>query len=83
MRMEARISLEYREERKAKAVLEAVFPDNIDAPKSLSIKTFTENHRVITLIRYDEDSFLTFQSTIDDLLSCVSAAEKTISALKG
>ena len=39
--MEARISLEYREERKAKAVLEAVFPDNIDAPKSLSIKTFT------------------------------------------
>ena len=83
MKMEARISLTYREERKAKAILEAISPDNVNAPKSLSIETFTEKNKVITLIKYDGDNFLTLQSTIDDLLSCVSIAEKTISALRG
>lgn len=81
--MEARVSLMYQEERKAKAILEAVSPDNVDTPKSLSIKAFTEDNKVILLIKYGGENFLTLQSTIDDLLSCVSVAEKTISALKG
>ncbi|HIE18833.1 TPA: KEOPS complex subunit [Candidatus Bathyarchaeota archaeon] len=83
MKMEARVSLMYQEERKAKAILEAVSPDNVNTPKSLSIKAFTEDNKVILLIKYDGENFLTLQSTIDDLLSCVSVAEKTISALKG
>jgi len=80
--MEARISLAYRKERWAKAILKAISPDNLNAPKSLLIKTFTENNEVITVIKYDGDNFLTLQSTIDDLLSCVSVAEKSILALK-
>jgi len=34
------------------------------------------------LIMYNGENLLTLQSTIDDLLSCISIAEKTISALK-
>ncbi len=80
--MEARLSLKYQDERQARAVLEAISPDNIKLPKDLSIEAFVENNRVITVIRYSGDNFLTLQSTIDDLLSCVSVAEKSISALK-
>ena len=83
MRVEARISLTYRDEREAKAVSEAVSPDNINLPEGLSIEILVEKNRVITLIKYSGENFLTLQSTIDDLLSCVSVAEKTISALKG
>jgi len=80
--MEVRISLVYQDERKAKAVSEAISPDNINTPKGLSIETFAEKNQVITVIRHRAESFLTLQSTIDDLLSCVSTAEKSISALK-
>ena len=82
MRVEARISLTYRDEREAKAVSEAVSPDNINLPEGLSIETLVEKNRVITLIKYSGEKILTLQSTIDDLLSCVSIVEKSISALK-
>jgi len=82
LEVEAKISLAYRDEVKAKAINEAISPDNIDAPEGLSIETFTEENRVITLIKYSGANFLTLQSTIDDLLSCVSVAEKSISTLK-
>jgi len=82
LKVEARISISYQDERKAKAVLEAVSPDNINAPKGLSIETFTANNQVITVIKYSGENFLTLQSTIDDLLSCISVVEKSISALK-
>ena len=82
MRIAARISLAYRDEREARTVLEAILPDNVNAPRSLEIEAYTEDNRVITVIQYSGESLLTLQSTIDDLLSCVSVAEKSISALK-
>ncbi|RLI45363.1 hypothetical protein DRO64_02595, partial [Candidatus Bathyarchaeota archaeon] len=57
-------------------------PDNIDLPKGLMIRTFTEKRKLIALITYDGDSLLTLRSTIDDLLSCISVAEKTLSSLR-
>ena len=82
MKVEARISLAYQDEVKAKAIKEAISPDNINMPEGLSIETFVEENYVITLIKYGGDNFLTLQSTIDDLLSCISVAEKSLSALK-
>jgi len=82
LKVEARISLAYQDEMKAKAIKEAISPDNTSMPKGLSIETFVEENRVVTVIKYSGDNFLTLQSTIDDLLSCVSVAEKSISALK-
>jgi hypothetical protein len=82
LRVEARISLAYRDGREAKAILEAISPDNINAPRGLTIEAYAEEDRVITVIEYGGESLLTLQSTVDDLLSCVSVAEKSISALK-
>ena len=82
MRVETRISLVYGGEREAEAILKSISPDNINLPKGLMIRTFTERRKLIALITYDGDNLLTLRSTIDDLLSCISVAEKTLSSLR-
>ena len=82
MRVETRISLVYGGEREAEAILKSISPDNIDLPKGLVIRTFTEKRNLIALITYDGDNLLTLRSTIDDLLSCISVAEKTLYSLR-
>ena len=80
--MEARISLVYEDQREAKAVSEAVSPDNIKTPKNLLVETSRIDNLVVTSIRYDGDNLMTFSSTIEDFLRCVSVAEKTFLTLK-
>jgi hypothetical protein len=63
----------------AKAIAEAVAPDNFKTPTGLSIRTVREENRVITKINHS-GRFLTFIATIDDLLFCVSTAEKAVYA---
>jgi len=82
LKVETRISLVYGEEREAEAILKSISPDNIDLPKGLMIRAFTEKSNLIALLTYDGDNLLTLRSTIDDLLSCISVAEKTLSSLK-
>ena len=82
MKVESRISLVYGEEREAEAILKSISPDNIDLPKGLMIRAFTEKSKLIALITYDGDNLLTLRSTIDDLLSCISVAEKTLYSLR-
>ena len=72
----------YVDEEEAKAVLEAVSPDNIDAPEGITINMYAEKNVVVAVIEYSMENLLTLQSTVDDLLSCISVAEKSISALK-
>ncbi|RLI20982.1 KEOPS complex subunit [Candidatus Bathyarchaeota archaeon] len=76
MKIEARIVLEYEDELKAEAVAKAVSPDNVEYPEKLSIKTFNENGRVVTLISCRE-KIGTLITTLDDLMRCISVAEKT------
>jgi len=61
----------------AKAIAQAVSPDNFKTPKGLSIRTVRKGNRVITKLNHD-GKFLTFIATIDDLLFCISTAEKAI-----
>lgn len=75
MRIEAKIILECRNEKEAKAVAEAISPDNVEYPE-LSIKTYSEDNRIITMISCGKIG--TFITTVDDLLRCVSIAEKTV-----
>jgi len=82
MKAEAKITLVYDDEREAKSISRAVSPDNVGAPKELFIKTEVADNSVITTIKYSGERVETLLSTIDDLLSCVSTAEKTISVLK-
>ena len=75
--MEATITLEYADEKTAKAIAQAVSPDNFKTPVGLQVKTVRENNRVITQIEC-EVKLATFTATIDDLLFSISTAEKTL-----
>lgn len=79
--MQATIQLEYKDVDTAKAVAEAVSPDNFKIPAGLMIKTTLEDNKVITEI-VCEGKLATFISTIDDLLFSASTAEKTIHTIK-
>lgn len=79
--MEAEISFSYRSALEADAVARAVSPDNIKVPKGLSVKTEHRRSKVMTKITC-RTKILTFMSTIDDLLSAVSVAERSISSVK-
>lgn len=79
--MEAQITLEYADERTADAVAKAVSPDNFKAPSSLSITTVRKGKLVLTEVKTN-GNFATFLATIDDLLFCVSTAEKTLCLIK-
>ncbi len=77
--MEAEITLEYGHPRIAEAVARAVSPDNFEAPSGLSVKTTWKNGKFFTrMVCKRERSKLI--ATIDDLLFCVSTAEKTLQA---
>ena len=78
--MEATITLEYADEKLAKAVANAVSPDNFKTPHKLFVKTVTEHGKVITTIKF-EGKMATFTATIDDLLFNATAAEKALKAI--
>jgi hypothetical protein len=79
--LEAEICLCYKNEREAYAVAQAVSPDNIEVPTGLSVETTTKATEVWTTINC-EKSLQTLIATIDDLLACVSVAEKAFKVLK-
>ena len=79
--LEAEIILDYEEEEIAKAVAKAVSPDNFKTPRGLSIKTTWRKEKVLTKIKCKR-KLSTFIATIDDLLFCISTAEKTLQIAK-
>jgi len=79
--LEAKVVLSYKTIREAEAVAKAVSPDNFKVPQGLFIKTTRRGRRVFTKIAC-ETRLQTFVATIDDLLSAVSVAERTVFAVK-
>ena len=79
--MEAEIKLSYKNEREAEAVAKAVSPDNIEVPSGLQIETVRNGSNVNTKIEC-QTRLQTLIATIDDLLACVSVAEKTFNIAK-
>jgi tRNA threonylcarbamoyladenosine modification (KEOPS) complex Pcc1 subunit len=75
--LEAEIAIEYDNARIAEAIADAVSPDNSASPAGLSVKTRSENKKVVTKIRCHQ-GFPTFVATIDDLLFSIATAEKTL-----
>jgi hypothetical protein len=75
--LEATITLEYGDAKTADAIAHAVSPDNFKTPKGLFIETVRKGSRVLTEVKA-EGKLATFIATIDDLLFCVSTAEKTL-----
>lgn len=83
MEAEAEIMLTYSSEEEASAVSSGVSPDNLICPEGLTVETLFEGKKVITLIKHRGENVATFMATIDDLLSCIITAEKSILAIKG
>ena len=76
--MEAEIRLSYKNEREAEAVAKAVSPDNVKVPQGLYVKTVRKGSEVYTKVECQK-RLATLIATLDDLLACVSVAEKTFS----
>jgi len=79
--LEAEITIEYEDVKDAEAVAKAVSPDNLNLPSGLIVKTARKLNKVLTQIKCPA-KLPTFIATIDDLLFCVSVAEKTLLATK-
>ena len=79
--MKAVITITYKNKRMAKSVADAVSPDNVSFPRLL-VDTRREASKVITQVRC-EMKIETFTSTIDDLLSSISVAERAFSVAVG
>ncbi len=81
MRLEAELVLVYEDEDEAQAVVKAVSPDNVKVPEGLTVETAKDGCRLLARV-WCEKSLETFIATLDDLLACVSVAEKTFEAVK-
>jgi len=79
--LQAEITIKYEDIKKAEAVAKAISPDNLKTPSGLSVKTTRKLNKVLTQIKCPE-KLPTFIATIDDLLFCISIAEKTLLSAK-
>ena len=79
--MEAEIRLVYGSKREAEAVARSVSPDNMEAPSGLHVETVRNGSEVYTTIKC-ATGLPTLIATVDDLLACVSVAEKTFTVAK-
>ena len=79
--METEILLSYKNQREAQAITKAVSPDNVEVPSGLYVKTVRNDTEVLTTIEC-QTRLATLIATIDDLLACVSVAEKTFKVAK-
>lgn len=79
--MKAEITLTYKADREAKAVANAVSPDNVEVPHGLFVKTTMQKNKVFTQVEC-ETRLQTFIGTIDDVLACISIAEKALATVK-
>jgi len=76
---EARIRLRYDDEATAKAVHEAISPDNYQAPEGIDIQTVKEEATLRIWVKTRR--LRSLLSTLDDLLACIQAAERALEAL--
>ncbi|MBS7652712.1 hypothetical protein KEJ13_06230 [Candidatus Bathyarchaeota archaeon] len=76
-RQEAHIILRYSSEREARAVLDAVSPDNTQAPEGITLTSEASGGELRFSITCHR-GIKSLTATIDDLLSCIQAAERAL-----
>jgi len=77
---EAELTLRYPNEKTARAIVEAVSPDNYQAPEGLELSVVRRKTDVTVRVRCPK-GVGSLISTLDDLLSCLAAAEKALNGL--
>jgi hypothetical protein len=79
--LKAKITIVREDEKEAKAIGRAVYPDNVGSPKFSMIKTLVKGKTIKFEMRF-KGRPETFIATIDDLLLCTQMAEKALEAVK-
>jgi hypothetical protein len=77
---EADLTLRYADEETARAVAEAVSPDNFQAPEGIEVSVRRRGTEIDVHILCSK-GVGSLISTLDDLLSCLAAAEKALNGL--
>ena len=77
--MEAELKIRYPNEETARAIIDAVGPDNYQAPEGLELGIEQVKTKITISVRCPK-GVGSLISTLDDLFGCLAAAEK---ALKG
>ena len=75
------IDIRYKDHKTAQSIMDAVSPDNLDAPEGINVDAVAEgsNLKISITCSRDIGSLL---ATVDDLLSCIQAAERTIEKIE-
>lgn len=81
MKMSVKIKIECEDEEMAEALAKAVSPDNLEAPAGMEIVSKSDEKMFITQVDF-RGRIQTLVATLDDLLSCLQAAEKTLKGAK-
>jgi tRNA threonylcarbamoyladenosine modification (KEOPS) complex Pcc1 subunit len=75
------IDIHYEDSKTAQSIMEAISPDNLDAPEGIDIevRVYGKTLKIHISCSRDIGSLL---STVDDLLSCIQAAERAIDEIE-
>jgi len=77
---EATVTIQYVDQRIAEAILRAIEPDNLTTPKGVKIEAEASGG-VVTINVECRRGIGSLVATLDDLLSCIQAAEAAIGEL--
>ncbi len=76
----AAIEIVYADAETARFILDAISPDNLQAPQGVFIEAWVEGG-VLKVMVSCVKGVGSLTSTVDDLLSCIQAAERAISGV--
>lgn len=74
---QTKITIRYSSPMAAESIMNAIKPDNIDAPDGINIEADVDESTLSIHIASNK-SLGSLVSTLDDLLSCIQAAESTL-----
>jgi len=77
---EATVTIQYVDQRTAEAILRAIEPDNLTTPEGVKIEAEASGG-VVTINLECRRGVGSLVATLDDLLSCIQAAEAAIGEL--
>jgi len=80
-KVEANLELKFKDANIARSIMDAVSPDNVQVPEGIDIKMDLDEN-VLSLKISCSKGVGSMIATLDDLLSCIQAAEKTIMQLE-
>ena len=74
--VESRIEINFSSSETAKAVLQALSPDNKDVPDGIDIQTMGEQQKLTVLVKTNNVGSMV--ATLEDIFQCIQAAETTL-----